>query len=288
MLVALAIVSLIAVMSWQGLNTVIRIHQRIEHIDHDLGTLRAMFHQLAYDLQQVPDNHWQQLKPNQKSEDQPENHSGKLSQNIPLGNKKSETSNTQDTLNAVVQTSLASIERVFVNHEGLFILNIVLDAQHQAIQQRIHWRLVHGALERQVLHVASTNNQNNENNQIKQNNLISLSDSNLQNHAEDKLNIKALGICFWIDGRGWDSEMIYGDFANHNNNATETNHPLWGSNPKNTNSNNPPNSYESGAGVYRVKGVRIRLLMPSGEMFSRIFWVGTASWLLNATTTFPS
>ncbi len=247
MLVGLAIVSVISVLSWQGLNTVIRIYERIEKIDNELSTLRAMFNQLADDLEHVPDNNWEQVQPNQ----QPKN------------------INPQDALDHVVQTSLSSLERLFINQEGLFILNNTIDHQKQPVNQRIVWRWVNGSLERQVTQATILNNLN-----------IMAPPKNLLLHnlPEDKLNLKGLGITFWIDKRGWTSEMIYGNFSQNTNNPSTENHPLWSTNTTKEPINNNFSEYPStGSGIYRVKGVRVRLIIPSGEMFSRVFWVGTAS-----------
>jgi prepilin-type N-terminal cleavage/methylation domain-containing protein len=247
MLVALAIISMISVLSWQGLNTVIRIYERIEKVDNELSTVRAIFNQLENDLEHVPDNNWEQLQPNQ----QPKN------------------ANPQDTLDHVVQASLSSLDRISINQEGLFILNNTIDHQMQPVNQRIIWRWANGALGRQVTQSTMLNNPNI---------VTPTKNLSLHNLREDKINLKGFGISFWIEKRGWNSEKIYGDFGQLKNNASTENHPLWSANtakePVNNNLSEDP---QTGSGIYRVKGVRIRLMMPSGEIFSRVFWVGTAS-----------
>lgn len=310
LLVALAIVSLVAVLSWQGLDNVIRLTQRVRDNDDQWEQLRATLSQLERDLKAVH---------NPRASQQGAGATGAGGNNAAPGSgaqrgggstgapgvdgmtgrqraadRDDVTLENDDNLDAVVNAALANTQRVQMKAGALEIISSQASSREGPMSLQVRWPWVNGQWRREQVNLSARPDAQGSmsagtlaGGAISTNTAgVNLTAAQRALFEEPGLRVRGVGIRMWIEGRGWDNEQYLGEMLP----AEAMPAP-----PGSSSLPNAPTGAASGlgnqplvggqaptggvipSGPIRLRGVRVRLWMPSGDIYTRVFMLGQES-----------
>ncbi len=294
LLVALAIVSLVAVLSWQGLDNVIRLTQRVRDSDDQWEQMRATLAQLERDLKSVHNPRAStpgiagatgagqtasggspaSNNPTRTGTGQPGGDPATGRQRA-IGRDDVAIEN-DDNLDTVVNAALANTQRVQMKGGALEIISSQASPQEGPMSLQVRWPWINGQLRREQINLTARLDAQGSGNVSGMN----LTAAQRALFDEPGLRTRGVGIRMWIEGRGWDAEQFLGEPLppedlpvppGGNGTATGGTMPGPGSQP--LVQGQTPNT-AAPLGPLRLRGVRIRLWLPSGDIYTRVFMLG--------------
>ena len=270
LLVALAIVSVVAVLSWQGLENVIRLTDRVRTTDEELAQLRAVFGQFSSDLKNVPNprgvlqtsvqgpaggGSGEATNPPASTE------RNQMLQNEPRPDVTVEDESVEDerNLDAVVDELLIKGEKIQLLNDGMQIQTLQKSATEGLSIRLVSWRFEQGRMVR-VSRALKVRPEDQDSNNAKVPQFV-----NAFAAEELPLKVAGLSVRLWSEGKGWTSERSFGAILPPPaENTEQTGQAVVEANgSKNTS--------------LRTLGVELRVLMLSGKIYNRVFLVGSAS-----------
>ena len=277
LLVALAIVSLVAVLSWQGLDNVIRLTQRVRQSDDQWEQMRAVLSQMERDLRSVsnPRNaaFGSQTGPASGTA-QTGSTPGTPSTAPSTGRERAADRSdviveNDDNLDAVVTSVLSNTQRVQIRDGALELVSSVTTPRDGPTTLRIRWFVRNGELRREQQAVVSDGTASTAASQPQ----AGLAAALPAIFNEPGLRVRGIGLRTWIEGRGWEAEQSLGELLPPDMVQTQGggNAGAAGSQAGNAPAAPPP------SGPLRLRGVQVRLWLPSGEVFTRVFMLGQES-----------
>lgn len=302
LLVALAIVSLVAVLSWQGLDNVIRLTQRVRDRDDQWEQLRATMAQLERDLRAVhnPRTSNAALGAGGTGTSAGTGTTGPGAPGPGGAGRQRATGRDDvvieddDNLDAVVNAVLANTQRVQLKAGALEIISSQASAREGPMSLQVRWPFVNGQWRREQINLTSRPDTQsaaptggNTTGTLTGSGVM-LSPAQRALFEEPGLRLRGVGIRLWVEGRGWDNEQFLGEalppeaLPNPIAGAGAT----TGVSPQGTSplSGTPVNGTSAGqvsasttTGPMRLRGVRLRLWMPSGDIYTRVFMLGQES-----------
>jgi prepilin-type N-terminal cleavage/methylation domain-containing protein len=260
LLVALAIVSVVAVLSWQGLENVIRLTNRVRATDEELAQLRSVFGQLSNDLKNVPNA---RLGPANVAASSggstappTPNEDGVRS---PNERRPDVTIEDEETLDTVVDDLLSKGEKIQLLSNGFQIQTLQKSPTDGLNSLLVTWRFEQGRLLRSSRFLKA-NVQG-----LETGNPMATANLNMFAAEEVPLQVSGFSVRLWSEGKGWTAESNFGAVLPPPAESTaQTAQPVAEANA------NPST-------VARTLGVEIRVLMPTGKLYNRVFMVGSAS-----------
>jgi prepilin-type N-terminal cleavage/methylation domain-containing protein len=302
-LIALAIVSLVAVLSWQGLDNVIRLTRRVQTLDDQWDQIRSVFAQLERDLKTVSNPRLTGLSASTAGNPsgaarspgtRPDGGSATVDETDRLamlraGNRPDVIVENDDALDQVIDNLNANTQKVQVQLNSLIITMQGSNPKDGPTTSQAVWRLQGGQLLRQSTVLLTDRMSNGVGNTTVASNSTGLGRdaSGRTLFDEPGLTLRGVGIRLWIEGRGWDTEKNLGEplppadaglplqDAASSATAAPAN-PGINPNP-NPNPNTPPAGAGTNPAGFRITGMQLRLWLPSGEIYTRVFMVGQAS-----------
>jgi prepilin-type N-terminal cleavage/methylation domain-containing protein len=307
LLVALAIVSLVAILSWQGLDNVIRLTQRVRDRDDQWEQLRATMAQLEKDLRAVHNPRASNAALNRSGTGTAGGTGGTGTTTPGAGNAGSEMSGRQratgrddvvieddDNLDAVVNAVLANTQRVQLKAGALEIISSQASAREGPMSLQVRWPFINGQWRREQINLTSRPDApsgalaGGSGTGASTGNGVMLSPAQRALFEEPGLRLRGVGVRVWIEGRGWDNEQFLGEAlppetlpnpgaaAGMTSSGSLPNpNPLGGTPVNGTSSGQASGS--AAPGPMRLRGVRVRLWMPSGDIYTRVFMLGQES-----------
>ena len=260
LLVALAIVSVVAVLSWQGLENVIRLTNRVRATDEELAQLRSVFSQLSNDLKSVPNARTGPANvaaSNGGSIAPPAPNEGVV--RSPNERRPDVTFEDEETLDGVVDDLLNKGEKIQLLSDGFQIQTLQKSSTDGLNALLVTWRLEQGRLLRSSRFLKAKL-QGSETGNPK-----AMANLNMFAAEEVPLQVSGFSVRLWSEGKGWTAERNFGVVLPPPAESTaQTAQPVV-----------EPNANPST--VARTLGVEIRVLMPTGKLYNRVFMVGSAS-----------
>jgi prepilin-type N-terminal cleavage/methylation domain-containing protein len=260
LLVALAIVSVVAVLSWQGLENVIRLTNRVRATDEELAQLRSVFGQLSNDLKNVPNSRGEPARVGTSGEGPttpPPSSQGDV--RSPNERRPDVTIEDEETLDGVVDELLSKGEKIQLLSDGFQIQTLQKSPTDGLNSLLVTWRFEQGRMLRSFRLLRATSQT------AESNNLRSLANLNLFAAEEMPLQVSGFSVRLWSEGKGWTAERNFGAVLPPlAENTAQTGQPVV-----ETNANKPTTP--------RTLGVEVRVLMPTGKLYNRVFMVGSAS-----------
>lgn len=218
-LIALVIMAVIALLSWQGLGNVFRLTDRIRLVDDTTAEWRAMLGQLEIDLQRVPVQR-KSLGPNPTGQIDP------------------------------VSSDSTGIALVIADQQG----------QEPARWLQVRWLLNNGNLTR----IANP-----------QQGVVNSTTGSKQGQTIVGPKLRAMRIRLWTEATGWTNTLNFGEpISTGTAQATSSENLLAPVLLESFTSVTPPPD----APAYNSPtGMEIRVWLPDGRVYTRIFRVGTTS-----------
>lgn len=297
LLVALAIVSLVAILSWQGLDNVIRLTQRVRDSDDQWEQMRATLAQLERDLKSVhnPRSNTPGLAGGGGSGQTggggvtAGNSASRAGTGQPGGDsttgrqravgRDDVTIENDDNLDTVVNAALANTQRVQMKAGALEIISSQSSAQEGPVSLQVRWPWINGQWRREQINLTARPDAQGSGSTGGMN----LTAAQRALFDEPGLRTRGVGIRMWIEGRGWDAEQFLGEPLPPEDlpmppgaNSAGMGGGIAGLGNQPLLQGQVPNA-ATPSGPLRLRGVRIRLWLPSGELYTRVFMLGQES-----------
>lgn len=283
LLVALAIVSLVAVLSWQGLDNVIRLTQRVRDNDDQWEQLRAVFAQLERDLKAVHNPRNLPFAAGTPQGGTPAGTAPGSGGRQPGADSSADAVGRQravgrddviiedeNNLDEVVTAALNNTVRVQMRGTGLEIVANQSNTREGPTTVLIRWQLLNGQWRREQQNLGAQSNGLPDPAAVAR-----AQNPRLQSlFDEPGLRVRGVGVRVWTEGRGWDTEQILGELL-----PPEPISPAapTGAGTAGTGTSGPAAGNPAPTGPLRLKGVQVRLWLPNGDVFRRVFLLGQES-----------